>query len=119
MFATRLNPLRVSAAPSIRRNDSKPPQSILADQDKRTVARPAPKARGAVERNLEGLGSQFRGSLARGENMALGQAAEKEQRNVQALRRDELAVEFMGAFEHACQPVNSLGCARVGNGCEK
>jgi len=38
---------------------------------------------------------------------------------VQALRRDEFAVEFMGSFEHPCQPVNSLGRARVRNGGEK
>src|SRR5437879_10699737 len=48
-----------------------PTQSILSDQDKRTIARPAPEPRGAVERNLEWLGPHFHGCLASRPNMAL------------------------------------------------
>nr|WP_249129612.1 hypothetical protein [Bradyrhizobium sp. AUGA SZCCT0283] len=94
-------------------------QSFLSDKDERAIARPPPKACRAIERDLERLGSHIHGRLPRGAKLALRQPAESEQRNVQPLWCDELAVKMMRAFEHASQLVNSLCCACIGNGREE
>jgi hypothetical protein len=96
-----------------------PTQSILPNQNKRTIARPTSKACRAIERDLEWLGSHIHGRLPRGAKLALRQPAESEQRNVQPLRRNELAVEMMRALEYAGQLVNSLCRACIGNGSEE
>jgi hypothetical protein len=96
-----------------------PAQSFLSDQDERAIARPRLKACRAIERDLERLGSHLHGRLPRGAKMALRQTAESEQRNVQPIARNELAVEMMRALEYASQLVNSLCRACIWNGREE
>ena len=94
-------------------------QSVLPDQDERAIARPSPKACGAIERNRERLGSHIHCRFPRSAKLALGQPAESEQRNMQPAGRDELAVETMRALEHGSQLMNSLCRPCVGNGREE
>jgi len=78
-----------------------PLQSIISDQHKRATATLAAKARGAVKQNLEWLHPHVRRSHACRPHVLLGQTAEKEQRNVEALRFDQFAAELVGPFENA------------------
>lgn len=96
-----------------------PAQSFLSDQDERAIARPPPKACRAIEPDLERPGSHIHGRLPCGAKLALRQPAEREQRNVQPPRRNELAVEMMRALEYASQVVDSLRRACIGNGREE
>ena len=94
-------------------------QSVATDQDERPISGLAVKAGGAIEHDCERLHPYFRGGLACRPKAPLGQAAEKEQRDVQAFRFDGSAVKSVGAFEHARQPINPGRRARIGNDCEK
>jgi hypothetical protein len=78
-----------------------PPQAILSDQHKRATVTLAAKTRGAIEQDLERLGPHFCCGRARRLDIRLGQTAEKEQRNMQPLRRDQLAAETMRPLENA------------------
>src|SRR5258708_10703736 len=78
-----------------------PLQSSIADQHKRATATLAVKARSAVEQNLERLHPHFRRRRACCPDVLLRQTAEKEQRNMQALRFDRPAIELRSALENA------------------
>jgi len=83
------------------------------------MVQPSPKAHRAIERDLERLGSYIHSGLPRGAKLARWQSAESEQRNMQPLRRNQLAVKMVRALEHAGDLVNSFCRARVGNGREE
>src|ERR1044072_388443 len=72
-----------------------PAHSMLSDQYERMVARPAPKACRAIEPDRERRGSHLHRRFPCGAMLALRQAAEREQRNMQPLGRNEPAFETM------------------------
>ena len=83
------------------------------------MVQPSPKAHRAIEQDLERLSSYIHSRLPRSAKLAVRQSAESEQRNMQPLGRNELAVKMVGALEHAGDLVNSFCRARVGNGREE
>src|SRR5215213_9547446 len=60
-------------------------QPFLSNQDERAIVRLSSKARRAIERDLERLGSHIHGRLPRGAKLALRQPAESKQRYMQPL----------------------------------
>ena len=94
-------------------------QAVVANQDERTTAGLATKADGAVERNYEGFDPHIRGSLARGPETLVGQAAEKEERDMQAFRLNQSAAQIVSTPKNSGTAVNFCCGTRIGNGSEK
>ena len=92
---------------------------LLSDQDERTIARLPPKACRAIERDFERLGSHIHRRFPRGAELALTQRTEREQRNMQPLGCNELAIEMMRTLEYGSQLMNSLCRSWIGNGREE
>jgi len=96
-----------------------PVQPFLSNQDERAIVRLSSKARRAIERDLERLGSHIHGRLPRGAKLALRQPAESKQRYMQPLGRNGLAVKTVRALERGSQLVNPFRRAGIGNGREE
>ena len=104
------------------KRSSKQPQPIhpvIPDENKRTIAGPASKGGGAIEPNFERLGPYFNGSLTCYLNEVFRRLTEKEERDVQALRFDDGAVEFVGKLERARQPTDPRRRISIGNDSQK
>src|ERR1700733_9292641 len=87
-----------------------PVQSVAAKHDKRIVARPAPKARDAVERNLERRHAYVSCGLTGHPNdvfTGVASLIKKKQRDMQAIRLDEIAKEVTRAFDDLSQAINA------------
>jgi hypothetical protein len=83
-----------------------PLQSLIPDEDERAIAGPASKADRAIEQDFERWRAYIRGGLTCHPGDLVWPSAEKEQRDVKAIRFDDFGIEFVGALEHACQPVD-------------
>jgi len=99
-----------------------PAQPIAAKQDKRMTVRPAPKARNAVERNLERRHEHFLCRLTCHPENTLNRttsAVEKKQRDVKTIRSDQRTIEEACAFDHFRHAVDPRGRIGIRLGSEK
>lgn len=94
-------------------------QAVVANQDERTATGLATKADGAVERNFEGFDPHIRGSIVRSPETLLGQAAEKEERDVQSFRLNQSAAQIVGAPKNGGTVVDLCCGTSIGNSSEK
>ena len=84
-------------------------QSISAKQDERMIARPAAKARDAVERNRERWHAYLLCGLTRHPKIMFEGATstiERKQRDVQVISLDEIAIELTSAPDHLRQAID-------------
>jgi hypothetical protein len=92
-----------------------PPSACHRRPEQRAIARPAAKAGGAVEGNVERDQVHAGDSLAGAANQLLRPATDQQQRDMQAFARDQLAAKPVRQLENARNPVDFRRSGKIRN----